>query len=146
MYGEQDVLDDTLHKAMYDQTKVELETNSLTMTQSESITVFQVKRDHHEGPVSGKPSTDNNNNDYDAKDSRVSLSHKCCSICNVSSKHDCLAPQRKFVQRIVQSQTFEAFIIFIILVNTLFMSIYYHGINKDLARAIDIVNWVSRNL
>ena len=146
MYGEQDVLDDTLHKAMYDQTKVERETDSLTMTQRESVAVFQVKGDHQERPVSEQPSTDNNNNDYDAGDSRDSLSHKCRSICNVSSKDECLAPLTKNVQRIVQSETFEAFIIFIILVNTLFMSIYYHGINKDLARAIDIVNWVSRNL
>lgn len=145
MYGEQDVLDDTLHKAMYDQTKVEHENDSLAMTQSESIAVFQVKQDHQEISVPGKLSIDNNN-DYDAKDSRDNLSHKCCSICNVSSKDECLGPLRQCVQRIVQSETFEAFIIFIILVNTLFMSIYYHGINKDLARAIDIVNWVSRNL
>lgn len=43
----------------------------------------------------------------------------------------------------VESKVFEAGIIVIILINTLFMSIQYHGMDEDLALAIDIVNLVS---
>ena len=140
VYGEQDVLDETVHKNMYDQTKVDIQNNSLTMTQAESETVFQVR----EGPNGISASSDTSTNN-DAGDTKDKPSRQSCSDCDVGflSRVDCLGPLTKCVRRIVESETFEGFIIFIIVINTIFMSIQYHGMNEDLEKAIDIVNWVS---
>lgn len=139
VYGEQDVLDETVHKNMYDQTKVDIQNNSLTMTQAESETVFQVR----EGPNGISASSDTSTNN-DAGDTKNKPSRQSCSDCDVGflSRVDCLGPLTKCVRRIVESETFEGFIIFIIVINTIFMSIQYHGMNEDLEKAIDIVNWV----
>ena len=141
VYGEQDVvLDDTIHKAMFDQTTVENGNNALTLTQNESISVFQIRQGPHEISATSKTSTNNN-----AGEEREKRSKKCCSCCGagISSRCNFWGPFRKRVKRVVESKAFEAGIIFIILLNTLFMSIQYHGMDEDLEKAIDIVNSVS---
>ena len=141
VYGEQDVvLDDTIHKAMFDQTTVENGNNALTLTQSESISVFQIRQGPHE--ISATSKTPTNNNGREEREKRIK---KCCSCCGagISSKCNFWGPFRKRVKRVVESKAFEAAIIFIILINTLFMSIQYHGMDEDLEKAIDIVNSVS---
>ena len=141
VYGEQDViLDETIHKAMFDQAA---NTNcSLTLSQAESMSVFQIKQcpqDIKDNTIRRKPCTNNNRNENAEKSVK-----KCCSCCvGLSVKCEFWRPLRKRVKRIVESKVFEACIIMIILINTLFMSIQYHGMDEDLALAIDIVNLVS---
>lgn len=140
VYGEHDVvLDEAIHKAMFDQAKMENGNNSLTLAQSESISVFQIKQGPQETSATSKTSR-NNNTEQDG-DKPVK---KCCSCCaGISLSCSFWGPFRKRVKRVVESKTFETCIIFIILINTLFMSIQYHGMNEDLENAIDIVNSVS---
>ena len=141
VYGEQDVaLDDTIHKAMFDQKNGQNGNNALTLTQNESISVFQIRQGPHE--VSATSETSTNNNAGEDKEKRVK---KCCSCCGagVSLRCNFWGPVRKCVKRVVESKAFEAGIIFVILINTLFMSIQYHGMDEDLEKAIDIVNSVS---
>ena len=143
VYGkEQDVvLDEAIHKAMFDQQTVENNHNSLALAQAESIAVFQIRQGPQETPVTDKTSTDNNSGEESEKAVK-----KCCSCCGAGISTTCnfWGPFRMRVKRVVESKVFEAGIIFIILINTLFMSIQHHGMNKHLERAIDIVNSVSK--
>lgn len=143
VYGrEQDVvLDEAMHKAMFDQATVENDQNSLTMPPTEPIAVFQIKQGQQEDSVTIKTTTNNNSGGEGEK----TANKKCCSCCGagILLKCDCWQPFRKSVKRVVSSKLFEAGIIFIILINTLFMSIQHHGMDEDLERAIDIVNSVS---
>lgn len=143
VYGEQDVvLDEAIHRAMFDQAVAENTNNSLTLSRAESISVFQIKQspqDIKDNTVTRKPSTNNNRSENRQKSVK-----KCCSCCaGLSVKCDFWGPFRKRMKRIVESKVFEAGIIIIILINTLFMSIQYHGMDEDLGLAIDIVNLVS---
>ena len=147
MYGEQDVvLDEAIHRAMFDPAVVENTHNPLTLSQAESISVFQIKQGPHElkdSTVTSKTSTNNNHGENRAREKPVK---KCCSCCaGLSLTCEFWGPFRKRVKRIVESKVFEAGIITIILINTLFMSLQYHGMDEDLALAIDIVNLVSKN-
>lgn len=138
VYGEQDVvLDEGIHKAMFDQATVENSHNSLTLSQAETIAVFQIKQGPQEISATSKTSANNNSGEESKKPVK-----KCCSCCGISTECKFWGPFRKRVKRAVESKLFETGIIFIILVNTLFMSIQYHGMDKDLERAIDIVNSV----
>lgn len=141
VYGEQDaILDETIHKAMFDQ--AENTNNSLTLSQAESISVFQIKQcpqDIKDNTITRKTVRNNNQ----SVNPEISVK-KCCSCCfGLSVKSEFWAPFRKRAKRMVESKVFEAGIIVIILINTLFMSIQYHGMDEDLAQAIDIVNLVS---
>ena len=143
VYGrEQDVvLDEAMHKAMFDQATVENDQNSLTMQQAEPIAVFQIRQGQEEDSVTIKTTTNNNSGEEGEK----TAYKKCCSCCAAGNllNCDCWKLFRKTVKRVVSSKLFEAGIIFIILINTLFMSIQHHGMDEDLERAIDIVNSVS---
>ena len=143
VYGrEQDVvLDEAMHKAMFDQSTVENDQNSLTVQQAEPIAVFQKRQGQQEDSVTIKTTTNNNSGEEGEK----TAYKKCCSCCAAGNllNCDCWKPFRKTVKRVVSSKLFEAGIIFIILINTLFMSIQHHGMDEDLERAIDIVNSVS---
>lgn len=141
VYGEQDaILDETIHKAMFDQ--AENTNNPLTLSQAESISVFQIKQcpqDIKDNTITRKTLKNNNQ----SENPEISVK-KCCSCCaGLSVKSEFWVPFRKRVRRMVESKVFEAGIIVIILINTLFMSIQYHGMDEDLALAIDIVNLVS---
>ena len=145
VYGEQDVvLDQAIHRAMFDQAELAENThNSLALSQAESISVFQLKQ----GPqlqegTKDIPVSSINNNHVEKGEKPV---NKCCSCCGAGIPLTCefWGPFRKRVKRVVESKVFEVGIIIIILINTLFMSIQYHGMNKDLELTIDIVNLVS---
>lgn len=148
VYGEQDVvLDQAIHRAMFDPAVGENTHNPLTLSQAESISVFQIKQGSHEikdSTATSKTSTNNNHGENQAREKPVK---KCCSCCvGLSLTCGFWGPFRKRVKRIVESKVFEAGIIIIILINTLFMSIQYHGMDEDLELAVDIVNLVSNNL
>ena len=141
VYGEQDVvLDETIHKAMFDQAANT--ENCLTLSQAESMSVFQITQnpqDIKDNTITRKPLTNKNQSENPEKSVK-----KCCSCCaGLSLKCEFWTPFRKRVKRVVESKVFEAGIITIILINTLFMSIQYHGMDEDLGLAIDIVNLVS---
>ena len=151
MYGEQDVvLDETIHRAMFDAAVVENTHNHLTLSQAESMSVFQIKQgplELKDSTATSKPSANNNNNNTNGQNgARVKPAKKYCSCCaGLSLTCDFWKPLRKRVKRIVESEVFEIGIIVIILINTLFMSIQYHGMDEDLQLAVDIVNLVSNN-
>jgi len=137
------VLDETIHKAMFDHAaNVE---NDLTLSQAESISVFQIKQspqDIKDNTITRKNLTNKSQSGNPEKSVK-----KCCSCCaGLSVKWEFWRPFRKRVKRVVESKAFEAGIIAIILINTLFMAIQYHGMDEDLALAIDIVNLVSNRL
>lgn len=143
VYGEQDVvLDETIHKAMFDQAANT--ENPLTLSQAESISVFHIKQspqDIKDNTITRKTLTNNNQSGNPEKSVK-----KCCSCCaGLSVKCRFWRPFRKRVKRVVESKVFEVGIIMIILINTLFMSIQYHGMDEDLGLAIDIVNLVSKD-
>lgn len=143
VYGEQDVvLDETIHKAMFDQAANT--ENPLTLSQAESISVFQIKQgpqDIKDNTITRKTLTNNNQSGNPEKSVK-----KCCSCCaGLSVKCGFWRPFRKRVKRVVEGKVFEVGIIMIILINTLFMSIQYHGMDEDLGLAIDIVNLVSKD-
>ena len=145
MYGERDVvLDESIHRAMFDLAALDNTQNSLTLTQAESVSVFQINqgpRDVKQSTVADKTSTNNNRGE-----NRVKPVKKCCSCCGAGISLTCgfWGPLRKRVKRVVEDKMFEAGIIVIILINTLFMSLQYHGMNEDLELAVDIVNLVSK--
>ena len=142
VYGEQDVvLNEAIHKAMFDQATHENGHNSLTLSQTESVAVFQIKQGPEEISVTNKMPTNSNSEENGEKPVK-----RCCACCGASITLECNSwgPFRKRVKRVVESKLFEAGIIFIILINTLFMSLQYHGMDEDLERAIDIVNSVSK--
>lgn len=144
VYGEQDVvLDESIHRAMFDVAAYDKTHDSLALTQAESASVFQInqsERDSKQTKVMNKTAENNNSGE-----SHVKPLKKCCSCCGAGILLKCgfWRPFRKHVKRIVEHKMFEAGIIIIILINTLFMSLQYHGMNEDLALAVDIVNLVS---
>ena len=141
VYGEQDVvLDETIHKAMFDQAANT--EDCLTLSQAEPISVFQIiqyPQDIKDNAMTRKTLTNKNQSENAQKSVK-----KGCSCCaGISLNCEFWRSFRKRVKRVVESKVFETGIIMIILINTLFMSIQYHGMDEDLGLAIDIVNLVS---
>ena len=144
VYGEQDVvLDESIQRTMIDVAAYDKTRNSLALTQAESVSVFQINQSARESKQT--KATDQTTENNNSGENRIKPVKKCCSCCGAGVFLKCgfWRPFRKGVRRIVEHKMFEAGIIVIILINTLFMSLQYHGMNEDLALAVDIVNLVS---
>lgn len=144
VYGEQDViLDNSLHKSMYDTTVPESR-ESIAMSHVESLNVFQIRRTNSNLATSQQRSKTGETTSVTENKSAKFCCPTCpTSPCRISFKVKYWKAFRERVNRIVSSSIFDIFIIFCILLNTLFMAIEHHGMDKDLQRAVNIVNMVS---
>ena len=57
----------------------------------------------------------------------------------------CWKMVRKCMQQITSHPAFDVVILLLIVLNTVVLAMYYHGISAQFRRVLDILNWVSKS-
>ena len=76
------------------------------------------------------------------KERLIALSLKWLDICCVWDCSPCWVKFQKLISLFVYDPFIELFITLCIVVNTLFMALDHHGMNKDMERALKMGNYV----
>lgn len=146
VYGKNDLLDESLHKTMYDVPVVTCSQATQSGKSSDDASVLQIK----EVDSLGQNQANQNWIRASARTSRATKSEK--SFISPKSeekpKKESIHSKRfkrfrRLVKKVVSSKYFESFIVFCILLNTLFMAIEYHGMDPVLQHVVLIANIVS---